>query len=329
MSHFSVLVIGKNVEKQLAPYQENNMDDCPKKFLKFKDVEAEYKKKYKSEKHEMILLKDGTYVSKYDKGYQKADGTPILPSGAKMVKANFNKLYKTFDEFMKQYGDYEKRDPKTKKYGYWENPNKKWDWYEVGGRWTGYFKLKAGAKGTVGRPGLMTAAPEAGYVDKAKKKDIDFNQMFEESEKEARKNYKLVQRFFGGTIPTIKTWDEILKNKKISIEKQRALYHSQPPIKQLRDGNMEGYTEKEMQYLRWVDLENFQFSEDAYAANARRGAVSTFAVLKDGKWFEKGQMGWFAMVSNEKKPKTWDRAFEKLLKDVPEDTELTIVDCHI
>ena len=25
------------------------------------------------------------------------------------------------------------------------NPNSKWDWYEVGGRWTGYFKLKAEA----------------------------------------------------------------------------------------------------------------------------------------------------------------------------------------
>jgi len=36
MSHFTVLVIGKDVEEKLAPFQENNMDDCPKEYLKFK-----------------------------------------------------------------------------------------------------------------------------------------------------------------------------------------------------------------------------------------------------------------------------------------------------
>lgn len=30
-------------------------------------------------------------------------------------------------------------DEATGKRGYWENPNAKWDWYEVGGRWDGHF----------------------------------------------------------------------------------------------------------------------------------------------------------------------------------------------
>ena len=33
--HFAVLVIGDDVEKKLAPYQQNNMDDCPKEYLKY------------------------------------------------------------------------------------------------------------------------------------------------------------------------------------------------------------------------------------------------------------------------------------------------------
>ena len=41
MSHFTVLVIGKNPEQQLAPYQENNMRDCPSEFLAFNDIEDE------------------------------------------------------------------------------------------------------------------------------------------------------------------------------------------------------------------------------------------------------------------------------------------------
>jgi len=32
MSHFCVLVVGENPELQLAPYQENNMEDCPKEY---------------------------------------------------------------------------------------------------------------------------------------------------------------------------------------------------------------------------------------------------------------------------------------------------------
>lgn len=53
MSHFTVLVIGENPEKQLQPFQENNMDDCPKHFLKFNDVEEEYRKEYEEDtRHE-------------------------------------------------------------------------------------------------------------------------------------------------------------------------------------------------------------------------------------------------------------------------------------
>lgn len=36
MSHFTVAVFSdgsKTVEKLLAPYQENNMGDCPKEYL--------------------------------------------------------------------------------------------------------------------------------------------------------------------------------------------------------------------------------------------------------------------------------------------------------
>ena len=33
-------------------------------------------------------------------------------------------------------------DPVTGKKGYWYNPNARWDWYSVGGRWAGQLKLK-------------------------------------------------------------------------------------------------------------------------------------------------------------------------------------------
>lgn len=43
-------------------------------------------------------------------------------------------------------------------YEYWTNPNGKWDWYQVGGRWCGSLKLKRGFKPTpdmYGEPSLL------------------------------------------------------------------------------------------------------------------------------------------------------------------------------
>lgn len=54
-----------------------------------------------------------------------------------------------------------------------------------------------------------------------------------------------------------------------------------------------------------------------------------FAVVKDGEWYERGEMGWWAIVSNEKEKDLWETEVETLLKDLPGDTLLTIMDCHI
>ncbi|SCM71580.1 conserved hypothetical protein [uncultured Pleomorphomonas sp.] len=56
-------------------------------------------------------------------------------------------------------------------------------------------------------------------------------------------------------------------------------------------------------------------------------ALSAFAVLKDGEWFEKGEMGWFACVSNEKPD--WAEQFDKLFAGLRSDQWITFVDCHI
>ena len=61
----------------------------------------------------------------------------------------------------------------------------------------------------------------------------------------------------------------------------------------------------------------------------RRAAVGTFAVLKDGKWYEKGEMGWWGCVSNEKDVDEWNDQFDKLISELPDETLLSLYDCHI
>jgi hypothetical protein len=84
--------------------------------------------------------------------------------------------------------------------------------------------------------------------------------------------------------------------------------------------------------LRWLmaeDLERLLVSRDEYVADAERTSFQTFAVLKDGKWYERGEMGWWGVVRDEKDPDAWSREFAALIDGLPDDTLLTIVDCHI
>ena len=51
--------------------------------------------------------------------------------------------YSTFEEFVSEYYGYEWNETEGG-YGYYTNPRAKWDWYQLGGRWTGFFKMKQG-----------------------------------------------------------------------------------------------------------------------------------------------------------------------------------------
>ena len=186
MSHFTVLVIGENPEKQLAPFQENNGGDCPKEYLEWNSVQDDYDN-----------IDDAV-----EDGYKLQNGVP----------------------------------------GYMENPNAKWDWHQLGGRWTGFFKIKTDSLelAVVGEGGLMTPPAEKGCADQCLKGLIDFEAM--------------------------KSSDRL---------------------------------------------------------------IETFAVIKDGKWYEKGQMGWWASVSNQKNKDVWSAEYAKLLHETPNNILLSVYDCHI
>ena len=144
MSHFVVLVIGEDPEKQLEPYWEldlpiEKLENDPRAVFEVKIVEDGLEEAFKQWK------KEG-------------------PSQT----GNHN--YKNTTQWLKEWHGFTYK--KGVGYGYYHNPNAKWDWYEIGGRWTGYFELKEGKSGVVGRPRLMTEPAKKGFVDQAKKGDI-------------------------------------------------------------------------------------------------------------------------------------------------------------
>lgn len=52
-------------------------------------------------------------------------------------------------------------------------------------------------------------------------------------------------------------------------------------------------------------------------------------IMPNGIWHEKGEMGWFAMVSNRKEQDNWEEEFKKAIERLGDDVLVTLVDCHI
>jgi hypothetical protein len=124
--------------------------------------------------------------------------------------------------------------------GFDYNPNAKWDWYAIGGRWKGFLPLKQGAMGKLAEQNV--------YVDS-----------------------------LNGVVAKLGQADIATKE---AVDWRKLTY---PP----------------------------------------------FAWLHEGEWVERGEMGWWGMVNDEKEEKAWNKQFKEFIKSLPDNTLLTTVDCHI
>jgi len=66
-------------------------------------------------------------------------------------KEENTRAYATFEDFVEDYGFVFDMD--RGQYGHWVNANAQWDWYSVGGRYTGLIPLKGGGNSSVCRIG--------------------------------------------------------------------------------------------------------------------------------------------------------------------------------
>lgn len=331
MSHFAVLVISDDHEAALAPFQENNMGDCPSEYMVFTDCEDEYRTQYENDSTERVVMPDGRLLSRWDDEFRKPGSFGLSigaghsshepPAHLPLREVPFKELYATFEQYMADYCGYEGRDPQKGRYGSWENPNRKWDWYQVGGRWSGKLKLKPGANGLTGDPGLMGSRfAEGNRTDQARKGDIDWIGMRDEEGAKAKERWEHAQAITGGE--KWHAWEHVREVlHKGDIEAAREAYHEQPAVKRLKQADQERYGWELDDALCW--------SLDNYVQRSRNAAGSTFALLKDGKWYERGEMGWWGCVGNKKNTDDWHQEFAKLLDSLPDDTLLTVVDCHI
>ena len=76
-------------------------------------------------------------------------------------------------------------------------------------------------------------------------------------------------------------------------------------------------------------LKKYTVDREIFIETARNSAISTYALVKDGEWYERGTMGWFGISTNEQDESTWNKFVNKTLDELPDNTRITLVDCHI
>ena len=237
--------------------------------------------------------------------------------------------------YMQEYEGYP-YDEDEQAFGYYRNPNAKWDWYQIGGRWDGFFKLKEDAK--LNSPVLVqgqkswTMEDEVipdDRVDMIQLCDIDFEGMKVDNMKKAEGWWKEAWEKHPGRTepPTEKEIESVLNEQGWKDRVKRQKHKDEMTEEEYREAAIENIMDRGKSFRDFMFGIRENDTKETYVE--RCSATSTFAVIKDGKWYEKGEMGWWGCVSDEKDGEDWEEQFSALMEDLPQDTYLTLIDCHI
>jgi hypothetical protein len=354
MSHFTVLVkvtkeklaehegdTGKAIAAMLAPYQENNMGDCPEEFMEFNDTEEEYRSDYAENTVTRVVLEDGSLVERFDERFRVekigiGTNTHKVPDHLEQREVPLNELYPTFEEFMRDYVDIEK-DEKTGKYGYWENPNRKWDWYQVGGRWSGMLPVKVESESAqMGERswGNANEPDEPCTADLCQVKDLDFGKMDSDVDIAVDKFWAEYQRYKeieAGDKP--KEGEAFIKWQVTDTLQSLGIIRCVKEREPMVDENGEPILEEDGR-TKWTEGEFDEDDltlEDLKTKYRYQFEFGTFAALDETGWQERGEMGWWGMSTDTVDDKReWCKSFmDKFIKNQDPETTLAVVDCHI
>lgn len=177
------------------------------------------------------------------------------------------------------------------------NPNARWDWYEIGGRWDGYLLTRFGG------------------LNQVRKSEVDVVGMRAAAAKTAADTFDAFADLFadGQRIPS---WNEVREANKDDIDKARALYAADPRVEQ--------FQQRARARGDWFSgdiRETFHEGDRAsYVAAAEANALRTFAFVDlDGSWHQKGDTVDHAYAAE----------FRAWFDALADDVLLTVVDCHI
>lgn len=347
MSHFTVTVrlpahlevkdIKSALQKIMRPYYEQGKEDDD--FMQFVDQTEELQSEWNEHKQLNVVEYDGKFYFPWDsKLYNKLGLTKdlfsnkiedevIVKAGGVFKDISVQTMYSSFEEYCHEYHGLSPN--KDGKYGYLENPNAKWDWYEIGGRWTGHFPVVEEDHCLLGSPGIMTDPASPYTSDIVRIKNIDFNKAQKDSKDEVEKFLKEYQEYYNNPIVgysecrslglhfgLIQCLDEN------EITEEHRSYCKLSKWKQ----NPERYD-----VLYPIPLKNGKVdSEFKQLLYGYLNPLRTYAFVDENGWIEPGQMGWWGMSSDTPESmKKYADQFMKWLLDGNQDDWVVCVDCHI
>lgn len=312
MSHFTTLVIGDNPDEQLEPFDEGLR-------VVFTDETADVLAEYNTKTILAIKTAYGEYLHLEPGENADTPGVQAYPA---------NEVYKTLEEYAVDYYGYKKHDGM---FGYWGNPNAKWDSYQLGGRWNGYFKAKEGVDTSKFKqfvPHAYVGAKwmedysriKTGWYDSIRKGDVDIQGMIDIAVLEAATEYDKFQAVTRGYEPPTFTWKELVEEH--GGERARDIWNDNQWIKRVA---------RELNIAR-DPIDYFKIKtggRGAFLQEAAARAVPTFSVIYDGKWYERGGMGWFGIVMDERESVEWVTEWNDIWNSIPDDTMVSVYDLHI
>lgn len=302
------------VAQRMAPYAA----ECDPKYCEFLDETESTKKDYESETIDCIkepggkinpsyyypfVIRDGKVFAQkagplhHEKRTKKSKKFTALPAYP------IRKLYSSLKEYAEDYcGLY--YDEKKKAYGYLTNPNAFWDWYSIGGRWPLMFLVKSDCRefsigGRDYDENEEYPCPE-GYkwAVAARKKDIEWNALYEWRKKCATERFSLLEEHFkANTVP---------EGSFLTISEKGM--HGWNGDKYLAGETLEEYLHR----YGYIDDEKYHPHCAAF-------------VDLNGKYHE----ACFADAFSGKYDSAWSKMLEEFLDEIPDETVIVAVDCHM
>lgn len=176
-------------------------------------------------------------------------------------------------------------------YEYYSNPNARWDWWTVGGRWNEEMPVKTG-----------------GGKNIAQIKDV----VLTKEDPEKREYYARVWDYLTGVVSDEDTPDNI----RVYYASEKRVFGTEYWVNKY--GSKEQYIETKM-------LEDYIESIESEALFAPYAFVD-----KDGKWHEPGTMGWFGMSdATEETYADYYAEWRKYVENCNPDDYIVLLDCHI
>lgn len=240
----------------------------------------------------------------------------FVPKDIEKDYEKYKKGKESLEEWAERNGYHKQGDS----FGYMSNPNAKWDWFEVGGRWAGMLVLKKGlgvpSDGRGDKSWTWDHKGEDPYeakdqrevADIAKIKDIDWPFLHKEAYKLAAQRYQEYRDWLKGGSTS---------DRDVHHFDMHSLAYSLGLVHRQADGE-----------FIYKDVES---EEEFFAKYAAYWEFSTYAVLDRNGWHSPGEMGWFGCSSEDPEDYlAWSaKYYERFIENEDPETVLAVVDCHI